>query len=315
MNIRGWSLLLVVGAAPWFGCSGDDAAEPSRPDSAVTTTDAARPDSGGPAPQGDSGAPDASKPDGGVATDSSVPPMDGATTAADSGPRDSATNSGPRDGGTDSGLHDSGTNSGTDSGASSACTACEKKYCGRADYYYGSMPLVDLTTSCAMLVGNATAGPKTGMARSKLCQDYVDCAHRTKCAQHGYFDCLCGKDVDYGSDCYGKDVTSLTGACRAEVLAAAETTEWPELSALIANTDLTSALTTADAQLTCSRAYCFDACYDSLCPGMPDGSACGTLPANQPNDRACSGGTCAVDDTYSMLLPDGGFIDPGDGGL
>ncbi|MDB4986870.1 MAG: hypothetical protein JWN04_2048 [Myxococcaceae bacterium] len=309
MNIRVCSLLLLGALSPVLACSGDDS--PALPIT-TTTSDAAvvatKADAAGALP-----------PDGGVASDAASP-RDSAVAADSAVPMDAATNHGDGgmhvnpavDSGTDSGARDSGSaDTGMSTGVSAACTACQKTYCAHADINYGQTAPVDLTAACAALQGSATSGPKTGTAKSKLCQDYVDCAHRTQCNRHGHWtDCLCGADADFAG-CYGQDVTGLPGKCRAEVLAAAETLDWSDLNSRVIGKDPLSgfAVETADILLECEQAYCFEECYGSACAGMPDGTACGDQAATyvlNSGDRACKDHVCPAYDTYGMLLPDGG---------
>jgi hypothetical protein len=72
----------------------------------------------------------------------------------------------------------------------------------------------------------AAAGPGKGMARSKLCQDLVNCVHSTGCNAGKDEDCWCGVGAD-GALCASSTPTTTfqpSGACKAQVMAAAEST-------------------------------------------------------------------------------------------
>lgn len=121
-----------------------------------------------------------------------------------------------------------------------ACDACVRTPTRAGCFYQGAdgkaTALIDY---CATMPDAATDGPKTGVARSKLCLALLSCVRRTKCNQYledpatgrfslVYTNCYCGLDAQGRGkdpfDCFTGTADMVSGACKSEVEAASETT-------------------------------------------------------------------------------------------
>jgi hypothetical protein len=76
---------------------------------------------------------------------------------------------------------------------------------------------------CVNMAGTATAGPGAGKPRAALCADLLACVRRTSCVgSYNWSDCLCGVNVSTDACFTASSIGSLTGACRDEIVTAAE---------------------------------------------------------------------------------------------
>jgi hypothetical protein len=284
MNSRSCTLLIALSLAQVLACGDDDStpSDQNTPDTGVITgkTDHdAAPADAGPAS-------DAARPDSGMDRG-----MD-ASVHSDAGKKNDASTT------------DAGGNIGGDAGGalanSAACLQCEHDYCSAADITYSGQG-VDLTTQCDVLTGNAADGPKKGTARAQLCKDILSCARRTGCAKAGPQACICGEQMNNAADCsafaMSKGVQALPGACRAEYIAAAETTDYAKIQDLIQSLDLgtdevtRSAVKSADVLLDCGRSFCIEECYGKICTATSSAmTMCGSDPLLDP--RTCENGKC-----------------------
>jgi hypothetical protein len=91
------------------------------------------------------------------------------------------------------------------------------------------------------LAGTAQGGEKAGALRTDLCIALVTCMRRTNCAHQmpstpsaGWFtavtDCFCGANADPNVCFTASSPDALTGACKREYMAAAETNVVSEVS-------------------------------------------------------------------------------------
>ena len=166
------------------------------------------------------------------------------------------------------------------------CTACEAMQSGGC-----TVPL----RNCSTATGTAAAGPATGMNKSELCMAVVTCARRTGCAQpDGDISlCYCGPDRanQENGDCFTKGLG--TGACRAEIEAASETTTPSDISMRLSNPDPSmpepQVMGFAATLVACDIAKCNDPCSQGDPPGYtPPGSG-----GAGPGGSAGSGGMAA----------------------
>jgi hypothetical protein len=121
------------------------------------------------------------------------------------------------------------------------CAECQKRECW------------NLIDGCSTLQGNATEGAAQGTPKSALCDKMLECARRTTCDVPVSIQCYCGQ-TDLGSCLAGK----ATGACRAAVEAAAETTDPGTVFKRLK--DKTYASGVAEPLLTCETRGCKDEC-------------------------------------------------------
>ncbi len=97
---------------------------------------------------------------------------------------------------------------------SSHCDACLAAKCAN--------PTDAIFPPCASNVeGTASDGPAAGVARATLCRELYACVTRTACGPSNLSDCYCG--ASSGAACLTPH--AATGACKAEVEAALETTD------------------------------------------------------------------------------------------
>jgi len=105
-----------------------------------------------------------------------------------------------------------------------ACVACETK-----PPTTEPNDCVVARMNCTEMMGRAAAGPLVGEKLSVLCANALSCMHTTGCAYESVpgtatsSDCFCGKGMD-AQACEMQPLASLTGACKDELLAAAELT-------------------------------------------------------------------------------------------
>lgn len=123
----------------------------------------------------------------------------------------------------------------------------------------------------------AEAGPGHGTSRRKLCTALRDCVYSTKCATHGSTDCLCGELGDTG-ECFNTPLSSLPGACKLELAAAAEADDILALANHF--TDVQYGSGAVAAELECALTACRKSC--GLCnPASTDP----TDPSRCPSER------------------------------
>ena len=313
MKIRAYLASLALAATVTSAC-GDDSPSPTGTNVGNTTVgDAAVPvvaahsDSGaspGVTTAADAGTSDNSpRADGGTspapATDAGRAEMDGSTPPkADGAVVDASRPAPDAAAARDAATADAATTVITDM-HSAECMQCQKKYCSKVDPDY-SGTYRDLTNLCTQLQGNATGGPKMGTSRTTLCTDLLKCEARTNCAQQYYADCLCGAGVEY-RDCtdtlLSMGVTGVSGACRTEVLAAAESTQAVDIQNNYSdtlyraggNTQIDNTLGVTALVFECQTYYCNDECYGT-CKGKPDGTPC--FRGDSMSKNLCKDGMC-----------------------
>jgi len=111
-----------------------------------------------------------------------------------------------------------------------------------------------LQTECFMATGTAAAGPGAGAAKSVLCASVIQCARESGCAAEAAETCWCG-DVEANTCIQG----GAAGPCRAEIEAAAETTDGMTIATRFV--DPAYALGDAIRLLRCDQEACAAACF------------------------------------------------------
>jgi hypothetical protein len=158
-------------------------------------------------------------------------------------------------GGTGGTTEGTGGTSGGTGGTSGgdACLTCEL-----ADHD-GSTGCPDAYALGDTLAGNAAAGPAQGTPKSQLFHAIIDCFHSTHCATNATSDCLCGIGANASTCFQAASVDALSGPCKNEIAAGAETTIPSDINSRFYNDTLAIGAATGLSE-NCDQFVCVDEC-------------------------------------------------------
>lgn len=139
----------------------------------------------------------------------------------------------------------------------SDCHAITKPSCVACESSNGNCP----ATSCDNVIGNAAAGPASGVARAQLCNEVLDCVRDSGCAAGGNLPIRCYCGTANPTQC---SAGQGNGACKAQIERGLETTDFNSIASRFGNTAFGAGK--AMDRINCDQTFC-----DNTATGQPSG--------------------------------------------
>lgn len=138
-----------------------------------------------------------------------------------------------------------GSTAGAGGSSGGACTTCEA----------GNDVCAMRATACSTATGNTASG----MPKSVVCQQVLDCIRTSKCASAtgSASDCICGPGADVGV-CAGKAFADVTGACKDIIATGADSQMLTDISNRLGDPQYATGL--AIQLIQCDQIFCADSC-------------------------------------------------------